>query len=65
MTPRDIHNEWRKLLSENREQAIPFPVTEDYLDTPVIFPDGSPVREVRMGFIGGCTSIVLSGERKT
>lgn len=61
MTLRQILKLWEKRC---RERNPIIPITQDRLDTPVIFPDGSPVREVLFAFVGGQSCIMLSGEKE-
>jgi len=60
MTLQDIALAWRQAARDAAAGGIPVTGTE--WGVPVIFPDGSPVRRVEHGFVGGRSVLIVSGE---
>lgn len=63
MTVDQIKREWMRLARVNDRAEHRIPISQGYGETPVVFPDGTPVRRVEIGFVGGQSVVILSGER--
>jgi hypothetical protein len=63
MTVKQLRKAWLK-MAEQKGATVRIPITQSYEESPVIFPDGSPVRRVLLGFVGGRSVVIVSGERE-
>jgi hypothetical protein len=62
MTLFQFVREWERTALVAIRNGMPAPAA--LKDVEVIFPDGSPVRRVEYGFVGGRVCLIVSGERK-